>query len=234
MRTLFLITARGGSKGLPGKNIKILNGKPLIEYSIDIARELASEDDICLSTDSSEIIQLAERCGLKVPFVRPNELATDTAGHHEVILHALDFYGRKGKSYDNILLLQPTSPFRKKSHIREIISLYESEVDMVVSVKRSKANPYVNMYKENEDGYLEPFGKSEKHFTRRQDAPVTWMFNGSVYLINTKSIRKKPLHYFSNIRKYEMSEVYSIDIDTAFDFELCEIYLQHGLVDPEN
>ena len=114
MKSLFLITARGGSKGIPHKNIKPLNGKPLIYYAIDVARQFVEDEDICVSTDGDDIIKTVEDYNLKVLFKRPAELASDTAGSDEVILHAVQYYEALGRLYDNIVLLQPTSPFRTK------------------------------------------------------------------------------------------------------------------------
>ena len=108
MKILVIIPARGGSKGIPHKNIKPLNGKPLIHYTIDEAREIVGDEDICVSTDDPEIIKCVEDYGLKVPFVRPEELATDTAGTYEVLLHALNFYEKQGRHYEVVLLLQNT------------------------------------------------------------------------------------------------------------------------------
>jgi len=140
--TLFVIPARGGSKGLPRKNILPLGGKPLICYSIDAARGLADDRDICLSTEDAEIKQVAEDYGLTLPFVRPARLASDTAGSREVLLHALEFYQRNlGRSYHRICLLQPTSPLRGARHIGEALQLWQDDLDMVVSVRESKANP---------------------------------------------------------------------------------------------
>ena len=110
---LYVIPARGGSKGIPGKNIKPLAGRPLISYTIEVAKQVATDiSDICLSTDDLRIIAVAEAEGLKVPFVRPAHLATDTCGTYEVLIHALDFYKSIGREYDTLVLLQPTSPFR--------------------------------------------------------------------------------------------------------------------------
>jgi len=120
MNILYLIPARGGSKGIPHKNIKSLAGKPLIYYSIDVARELTTDDNICVSTDDNEIIKVVENYGLKVPFKRPDELATDNATTNDVILHAINFYESIGKQYDIIVLLQPTSPLRKSQHVKEV------------------------------------------------------------------------------------------------------------------
>lgn len=113
MEILYIIPARGGSKGIPRKNIKLLAGRPLICYSIDVARALTSDENICVSTDDNEIIRVVEEYGLKVPFKRPDYLATDTATTNDVLLHALEYYEAQGKQYDVIVLLQPTSPLRK-------------------------------------------------------------------------------------------------------------------------
>ena len=129
MNKLFIIPARGGSKGIPKKNIKHFGGKPLIYYTIDVARELASDEFICVSTDDDEIIDKVEKYGLKVPFKRPDKLATDHAGSYEVILHAVSFYENAGHRLDCIVLLQPTSPFRQPIHVNEAIELYSNDID---------------------------------------------------------------------------------------------------------
>jgi N-acylneuraminate cytidylyltransferase len=155
VKTLFLITARGGSKGILRKNIKQLGGKPLIAYSIDIARKFVSDEFICVSTDSDEIINVVENYGLKVPFKRPDELAKDVSGSYEVILHAFNWYKNNGITFKSIVLLQPTSPFRTKKNVEDALDLFSSnDLDMVVSVLKSKANPYYNLFEEDENGYL--------------------------------------------------------------------------------
>lgn len=137
MKLLYLIPARGGSKGIPHKNIKQLSGKPLIAYSIDVARQLTDDCNICISTDDDEIIQVVTSYGLTVPFKRPDFLATDLAGTYEVILHAIGFYENLGISYDAVVLLQPTSPLRTAQQVMEAIGLYDKSVDAVVSVCES-------------------------------------------------------------------------------------------------
>ena len=124
MKTLYVIPARGGSKGIPGKNIKPLCGKPLIAYSIEVARALADDCDICLSTDSQQIADVAKNMGLEVPFMRPDYLATDKSGTYEVLLHAVQFYADKGIHYDTLVLLQPTSPFRTAADVQRAIDAY--------------------------------------------------------------------------------------------------------------
>src|SRR5882724_4663709 len=116
MRLLFVIPARGGSKGIPGKNIKLLHGKPLIHYSIEFARLFSGDENICLSTDSMEIQSVGRNIGLQTVFMRPTQLATDSAGSWEVLQHAASQYGGS-KNYEALVLLQPTSPFRKREHL---------------------------------------------------------------------------------------------------------------------
>ena len=153
MKPLVTIPARGGSKGIPGKNIKELNGKPLIQYTIEAAREIFSDEVICVSTDDIKIKEVVESMGLFVPFIRPPELATDTTGTYEVLLHAIQYYEKNGYQPDTLILLQPTSPFRTATHIKEAIKLYTPGVQMVVSVKETKSNPYYVLFEEDEKGY---------------------------------------------------------------------------------
>ena len=225
MNPLVVIPARGGSKGVPGKNIKLLNGKPLINYTIEAAQKVFDDAIICVTTDSQEIKQVVENTtGLKVPFLRPDNLATDNAGTYEVLLHAVDFYERQGYVADTLILLQPTSPFRTDKHIEEAIALFSEDIDMVVSVKETKSNPYYVLFEENQDGFLSK--SKESNFTRRQDCPAVWEFNGAMYIINVKSLKNARLDSFQKTIKYVMSEMDSVDIDTMFDWQLCEVLIK--------
>jgi N-acylneuraminate cytidylyltransferase len=231
MKAMYVIPARGGSKGLPGKNIRLLGGKPLIAYSIEAARQMAADDDIYVSTDDAEIRAVAEACGLPVPFLRPAELATDTAGTYEVLLHALDFAEAQGKSYDCLLLLQPTSPFRLKRHLEEALALLAAHeaAEMVVSVKITRANPYYLLALEDGSGYLRPF--AEGGFTRRQDAPPVYEYNGSLYAIRCSALRAhRSFATFTRRLKYVMEELFSLDIDTLEDWRYGECLLNANLI----
>lgn len=189
MNFLFLIPARGGSKGIPRKNIKLLNNRPLILYSIDIARFFADDKNICVSTDDDEIINIVKAYGLSVPFLRPAELATDYASGNDVIMHALNYYENNGLFFDAIVELQPTSPLRQVSDVKNAIDLFDKSLDMVVSVKETASNPYYVLFEENNEGYLEQSKKGD--FVRRQDCPKVYELNGAVYVINTESIKKR-------------------------------------------
>ncbi len=226
---LVVIPARGGSKGLPGKNIKELAGKPLIHYSIEIARELFPDESICVSTDNEQIKKVAEKTGLKVPFLRPTTLATDTASTQDVIIHAVDFYEKNaGRKFSKIALLQPTSPFRSAKHIEEALAMYDPEVDMVVSVKETKANPYFNLFESTEKSWIVKSKKAP--FTSRQDCPKVYELNGSVYIINPTILHTKKMSDFDKLKAYVMDTKYSIDIDNELDWKLAELIISSGLV----
>lgn len=225
MKALFLIPARGGSKGIPGKNRKLLAGKPLICYAIDAAREVSlSDDDICVSTDDDEIIRVVEDYGLKVPFRRPGELSQDHSGSYEVIVHALEHYKAQGKNYDAVVLLQPTSPLRTGAHVREAIERYSPECDMVVSVSEAKSNPYYVMFQEDKEGFLQHILNG--NFVRRQDCPTVYEYNGAVYVMNVRSLQEKHLSEFTKNRKYVMPASVSIDLDTPDDWDYAEYLME--------
>lgn len=222
MKILYVIPARGGSKGIPHKNIKLLNGKPLIYYSIDVARQLTSDDHICVSTDDEDIIKVVEEYGLNVLYKRPYNLATDSATTNDVLLHAISYYESKGENYEVIVLLQPTSPLRTAQQVKEAMKLYNNQLDMVVSVKRSHAASV--MCHEDENGFLElTFNKSGKG---RQDFDTFYEYNGAIYVINVASLKEKGLSGFTRKKRYVMDELHSVDIDTEIDWKLAEIIVK--------
>ena len=227
-KPLYIIPARGGSKGIPRKNIKDFAGKPLICYSIEAARALSDDEHVIVSTDDEEIADVARSTGLKVEYMRPSHLATDTAGSREVMIDAMDWAGRKGVDYDMIVLLQPTSPLRNADDIRGCIELYSDEIDMVVSVVEAQSNPYYNCFETSpETGYLH-ISKGDGLYTRRQDVPKAWEYNGAVYVINPKSLRDMPIGKFPRRIPYEMPRSRSVDLDTPTDWIIAEmIYKQN-------
>ncbi len=224
MKPLVVIPARGGSKGIPRKNIKLLSGKPLIHYTIETAQQLFDNNVICVSTDDEEIVSISEQTGIKVPFIRPIELASDFSGSYEVLLHAVEFYEEKGYSPDTIILLQPTSPFRTLDHIKECIKIYSENCEMVVSVKETKSNPYYVLREENEEGWL--VKSKEGNFIRRQDCPKVYEINGAIYIINVTALKKMKLAKFVKVLKYEMDEISSHDLDTLLDWSLAELLMK--------
>ena len=225
MKTLYVIPARGGSKGLPGKNCKLLNGKPLIHYSIEAALRMTSADHICVSTDDLQTKKVVEEIGIRVPFLRPPELAADATPMEDVLHHAITFYEGQNILYDTIALLQPTSPLRRVGDIEKALSVYRADVDMVMSVYETKANPYYVLFEEV-DGFL--VKSKEGYFQTRQTAPKVFQANGAIYLINVKSLKDKSMKQFSRVIKTEMEELNSVDIDTPLDFVYCEFLISGG------
>lgn len=221
--TLFVIPARGGSKGLPGKNIKDLCGKPLIAYSIDVARAFVDDEHICVSTDSEKIKGVVECYGLSVPFIRPDYLATDTATSNDVLVHAVNFFKEKGRGYKRLVLLQPTSPLRSVNDVADSLALYRDDIDMVVSVTKSHA-PAV-LCNEDENGYMQLI--YNKTATGRQQLQEMYEFNGAVYVMNIQSLLEKGIAGFSKKVKYVMSKENSVDIDDIYDFYQVETIIKH-------
>ncbi|MDE6394786.1 MAG: acylneuraminate cytidylyltransferase family protein [Duncaniella sp.] len=227
--TLYIIPARGGSKGIPGKNIKPLCGRPLIHYSIDVARQLAPDSHIIVSTDDDAIREVAESTGLKVDYRRPAELGGDKVGSREVILDVMDYADRKGIIYNKVVLLQPTSPLRTLGDVRGCLALYTPDTDMVVSVTEAACNPYYDCFETSADGYLH-VSKGDGLITRRQDAPKAWQYNGAVYVINPDSIRRCGLGGFTRRIPFEMPRERSVDLDTPLDWMILEHIMNNSSI----
>lgn len=229
MKKLFLIPARGGSKGLPGKNVKKIKNKALINHSIDFARKFTNDSNICVSTDSNEIIKCVEENNFIVDFKRPTHLAGDKSSMYDVIKHAINFYLSKGIDYDIVILLQPTTPFRKVQDLSNMISMWDTNLDLLVSVKESKDSPYFNLFEEDSKGFI--VKSKESNITRRQDSPKIYSINGSIYLFNVSSILSKSFNNFNKIKKYIMYEpIYSIDIDSEIDYILAKALVKENFL----
>jgi CMP-N,N'-diacetyllegionaminic acid synthase len=224
MKILGLITARGGSKGVPYKNIKLLNHKPLLAYTYEAARQAELLSDIILSTDDNDIINVANHLGLKVPFVRPQELATDTAKSIDVVLHAINYMESIGKSYDAVCLLQPTSPFRKIGFIDNAINMFlQKDVDCLLSVLQvpHEYNPHWT-FLENETGNLKIATGEKEIIKRRQELPRAFFRDGSIYITKTTVLKEKHSFYGESIGYIESDSRYFCNIDTLNDWEIAE------------
>ena len=227
MKYLAVITARGGSKGIPGKNTKPLNGKPLILYTVEAARMVFQDQYIYVSTDSQEIKNTVESTGLEVPFLRPAELATDTSSSEEVLKHAIKEAVKKGLLFDAVVLLQPTSPFRNKEHIQSSIIEFEKDPEsLLLSVTEARENPYYTLMEEDKGGFLQK--SKQSNFTRRQDCPSVWNVNGSIYIFPKKEFIEGGFDTLSK-RKFVMNALASIDIDSSSDWTIAESLLKAGI-----
>ena len=223
MKVLALIPARGGSKRLPGKNIRLLGGKPLIVWSIEIAKDIPEVCDILVTTDDSAIANVCREKEALVPWLRPQELASDTAGSVDVALHALDWYESAKGEIDGLLLLQPTSPFRTKQNVRKSIELFSrNNRKTVIGVSPTHVHPMWAFKMEGD--YLVPFMSDHGLEKRSQDLPETLVVNGSFYLISPKELRtNKSFFGKQTIPLLIESPREALDIDTEWDFDLAEL-----------
>lgn len=226
MKPLFIIPARGGSKSIPGKNIKLFAGKPLIVWSIEVALSLSGEQNVIVTTDSEEIAATARRAGISCPHMRPAELATDTAGSREVMLDAMAEAERRGVDYDCVVLLQPTSPMRSAADVRAALDAWSPDIDMAVTVRPAPCNPYYDCFESSPDGFLR-ISKGDGTLTRRQDAPPVWQLNGAVYVITPARLRAIEIGRMMRRVPVVMPAERSLDLDTPLDWQIAELKVQH-------
>lgn len=214
---LGLIPARGGSKGVPNKNVRDLDGAPLVAHSIGAGQNASSIDTVVVSTDDDEIATVAERCGARVPFVRPDHLATDEAPTAPVIKHAVEYLKRQGEEYDTFVLLQATSPLRTEEHIDEAYTQYDrSNVDSLISAYKT----YDTRWQQTPEGAKKlNYVDADK---RRQDREPEYVINGAIYVTDVAQFMETENTITGKTGIYEMSEQESVDIDTPFDLWLAE------------
>ncbi len=219
-KVLGIIPARGGSKTIPRKNIRLLAGKPLIAWTIEEASKSKYIDRLIISSDDMEIIKVAKEWGGEVPFVRPAVLAEDDTPGIEPVIHAINTIG---EYYDYTLLLQPTSPLRLGSDIDECIHYCSTEdAPACVSVSIVDKNPYW-MYRLNELGKITPLMQSEHAIDRRQDLPRIYALNGAIYLARTDYLLKKRSFITNETKAYIMPADRALDIDCEIDFLYAEL-----------
>lgn len=220
-KVLAVIPARGGSKGVPRKNIRPLGGKPLLCWTIEAARASRYIDRLILSSDDREIIEIARQAGCEVPFVRPAELSRDDTPGVEPVLHALKML----PGYDYVVLLQPTSPFRSSEDIdRCIEACIKSGAPSCVSVTAPDKSPFW-MYTLDRQSRLSPMLPAPEGFSRRQDLPQVYALNGAVYVAQTSRLFENPVFVTAETLGYIMSKENSVDIDTEEDLAFCEFKL---------
>jgi CMP-N,N'-diacetyllegionaminic acid synthase len=222
MRILALITARGGSKRVLGKNIRPLGGRPLIVWSIDVAKWIPEICDTLVSTDNTAIAEVARNACALVPWLRPAELASDKATSVDVALHALDWYESEKGAVDGLLLLQPTSPFRSRNTVLRGIDLFRvHERRPVLGVSPAKFHPMWCFQFDGES--MRPFIDGGGMHLRSQDLPPAYVVNGAFYLIAPEDLRKIRSFYSDNMVPLVIEDPKeSIDIDTEWDWKMAE------------
>ena len=225
MKILAIIPARGGSKGVPKKNIKILDGKPLMQFTFESAKNSKLISDIILSSDDPEIIEIAKQLGLNVPFFRPSSLASDSASSIDVVIHAINFMEQKGFFYDAVCLLQPSSPFREEGFIDLAIEKFKIQnTDSLISVQQvpQEYNPHW-IFEKNNQGNLKIATGETEIIKRRQDLPESFFRDGSIYITKTDVIKQQKSFYGNSIGYIESNPDYFCNIDTFKDWEIAKI-----------
>lgn len=228
MKFLGLITARGGSKGIPGKNVKPLAGKPLIAWTIEAAAASGRLERVIVSTDDDEIADVARQCGLAVPFKRPAELARDDSSHFSVVEHAIKWMAENADCRpEYLVLLQPTSPFRTAADIDAAIELAEKKnADAVVGVCEAAAHPML-VKKMDDSGAMADFVPADIAYKRRQSLPPAYQINGAIYVNRVVALLRDRDFCPPGAIGYVMSAEHSMEIDDMWDFHMAELVARH-------
>ena len=229
MKILAIIPARGGSKGVPNKNIKLLAEKPLIEYTSTVALKSELINKVIVSSDNDEIISVAKNLGIEIPFKRPADLSEDNSPTLPVILHALDFFERKGEFFDAVCLLQITSPFRTVKFLDKAIQKFiDCKSDSLISVLEvpHEYNPHWSFELDKNENLKIATGEAEI-ISRRQDLPKTYHRDGSIYITKTNVLKEQKSLYGKSISYIESSKKYYVNIDTIDDWNIAEKMIKH-------
>jgi len=233
-KIIAIIPARGGSKGLPGKNIKPLFGKPLIAWTIESAKKSKYIDRLIVSTDDKKIADVSKRYGLEVPFLRPKKYARDDSPASQVVLHTLDWFKKRGELFDIVILLEPTSPLRKGDDIDRAIKTFLNnfeKADALVGagkIDSDTKHPYGSV-KKIKNGFLEPFIKKNKVFSLRQELPAAYSIYGGIYMSKVKNYERDKTFYTSRTIPYLIERWQHYEIDDIYDFICVEAILRRKL-----
>lgn len=228
-KVLGIIPARGGSKGIIKKNMKMLNGKPLIDYTIVAAEKSELLDKFIVSTDDKEILEYCKQRGVSAPFIRPDEFSTDTASSVDVVIHAIDYFEKNGIFYDSVMLLQPTTPFRSSELIdRSIRCFYKKSLTSIVSVVDVGANHPHRMYSMDRNDALEPLINTNDPMMARQSLPRFYIRSGDIYMISISELKKNGSLIGSKPHGLEVDVLNAVNIDTPLDFFVAESLLSES------
>jgi len=219
-----LILARGGSKGVPRKNVRIIGGKPLIVHTIEQAKKARYIDETFVSTEDKEIQNIAEKCGATV-INRPSELATDDALYIDGVKHLIGYVKRIQKNNPTLVMLSATNPLRQVRYIEKAIENFGDDVDCVVDISKVKKHPSL-FFRIADDGILESY-LNEPPISNRQEAETLYEVNGGMFITSLEFLKKQKRHVMGGrIRGYLIDEYTSVDIDTEFDFEICRLLIE--------
>ncbi len=226
MKTIASICARGGSVGVPGKNIKELNGKPLIAHTIEQALSVKAIDAVYVSTDSPEIAVVARQFGALVPYLRPAELATSNAAKVPVIQHLCDWVSQNDGEFERVVDLDPTSPLRTVADIEACLALLDADTDAVITAFEAEKNPYFNMVERKSDGSIGLVCQPSGMVVARQQAPHVYSMNASIYVWHRHTLSKGLWN--GRLKLHVMPRERSIDIDSPLDFAIVELLMEQA------
>ena len=225
-RVLAIVPARSGSKGLPGKNLRLLDGRPLVAWPVSVALGAASVDRVIISTDDVAIAEAARNAGADVPFMRPAHLAHDTASSMDVILHALDTLASQGQEYEYVILLEPTSPLTEASDVEAALSRLRAAgtaADAIVGICRVEATHPEYDVRRDRSGLISPYAVQDfKSLRRRQDIEELYFLEGSLYISRVEAFRRYKTFYHERTLGYEVPRWKSLEVDDIFDFIMVE------------
>lgn len=224
-----MVPARGGSKGLPAKNVRPVAGKPLLSWSVHAGLACPFIDKLAVSTDSAEIAEVARKAGAEVPFLRPAALASDTASSIDVLLHCIDFYQEQGETFDILVLLEPTSPLREVSDVNRALELLISidDAESVVSVCRSEGGHPAFLYTLNANHGLSPFSDQSGQHIRRQDLSPVFFPEGTMYATRIRSLRERRTFYHERTYAFEVPRWKALEVDEMCDLVCAEALLKY-------
>jgi len=229
MKYIALVCARGGSKGVPKKNIRLLGGRPLIGWSVQAAKSVERISKLIVSTDSEEIAQVAEEQGALVPFTRPDELAQDNSSEWLVWRHALNYLKENGdEEIDGLVVIPPTAPLRNAQDIENCLDEFEKgNVDVVITVSDAHRSPFFNMIKNNNDGFSSLVIPPMETVIRRQDAPKVYDMTTVAYVLRPDFVLQKNGLFEGNVRSVHVPVERALDIDTMLDFKIAECLISN-------
>ena len=223
MKFNVLICARGGSKGLKDKNIKLFSGKPLISWTISLAKKIKEVENIYVSTDSKKIANISKKYGAKVPFLRPKDLAKNNSSEWDAWRHALDFFSKKNIETDALIILPVTSPLRRLSDINKCINAFKKKKCTIICITDSYRNPYYNMVTQKK--YCKLFRYKKKYHTR-QELPKVYDVTTICFILKPSTIFKSNYLYDDKVYGVKVPKKISVDIDDLIDFKFAE-YLKN-------
>ena len=229
LNTIAFIFARGGSKGLPGKNIKMFFGKPLIAWSIEHAKKVKSIHRVIVSTDSNEIAKIAKKFGAEVPFLRPKEISKDDSPEWMAWRHALSFLKETEGGMPEIMISIPaTAPLRRVVDIKNCLNLFKKgNVDTVIAITKARRNPYFNIVKKKQNGYIDLVSRPTKKIYRRQDSPLVYDMTTVAFVTDPQFIMQNKSIFNGRVKAVEVPVDASIDIDSLFDFKMAEFFFKN-------